>query len=115
MRAPRTGNRVAPEIDQKVLDYSLEFPTHGQVRASNELKLRGFQVSAGGIRSIWLRHKIETKGLRLKRLEKWAAENNGILTEPQIQALEAAKEEAAVHGEIESPHTGYLIAQAPAT
>jgi len=45
-RARSIGNRVAPEIKQKVLDYSLEFPTQGQVRASNELKLRGFHVSA---------------------------------------------------------------------
>ena len=69
-RDPRIGNRVAPEIEQKVLDYSLEYPTQGQVRASNELKKLGISVSAGGIRSIWLRHKLETKGLRLKRLEK---------------------------------------------
>ena len=27
-RVPRVGNRVAPEIEQKVLDYSLQFPTH---------------------------------------------------------------------------------------
>lgn len=37
-----------------------------------------------------------------------AAENFGIFTESQIQALEAAKEEAEVHGEIESPHPGFL-------
>ena len=26
-KVARIGNRVAPEIEQKVLDYSLEFPT----------------------------------------------------------------------------------------
>jgi len=51
-RVPRIGNRVAPEIKQKVLDYSLQFPTHGQTRVANELKKAGVQVSAGGIRSI---------------------------------------------------------------
>jgi transposase-like protein len=55
-RVPRIGNRVAPEIEQKILEYSLEYPTHGQVRTANELKRRGIQISAGGIRSIWLRH-----------------------------------------------------------
>lgn len=110
-RVPRIGNRVAPEIEQKVLDYSLECPTHGQVRTSNELKRLGIQVSPGGIRSIWLRHNIQTKGLRLKRLEKWAAGNSGILTESQVQALEDAKEEKQVHGEVESFHPGYLVAQ----
>ena len=90
-RAPRIGNRVAPEIEQKVLDYSLEFPTQGQARTANELKKKGTLVSAGGVRSIWMRHNLQVKSLRLKRLEAWAAENANILTESQIQALEQAK------------------------
>jgi transposase InsO family protein len=110
-RVPRIGNRVPPEIEQKLLDYSLEFPTHGQVRAANELKRQGIQISPGGVRSIWLRHNLQIKALRLRRLEKWAAENTGVLTESQVQALEAAKEEEEASGEIESHHPGYLIAQ----
>ena len=110
-KAPRIGNRVAPEIEQKVLDYSLEFPTHGQTRTANELKKIGVLLSAGGVRSIWLRHKLHVKSLRLKRLEQWAADNANILTESQIQALETAKEEREIHGEVESPHPGFLFAQ----
>ena len=108
---PRVGNRVAPEIEERVLDYSLHFPTHGQVRAANELKKKGIQISAGGIRSIWLRHDLQVKALRLKRLEAWAAENKNILTESQVQALEEAEEKRQAHGEVESPHLGFLIAQ----
>ena len=110
-RSPRIGNRVAPEIEQNVLDYSLEFPTHGQTRAANELKKQGTIISAGGVRSIWLRHNLQTKGLRLKRLEQWAAETSNILTESQVQALEQAKQEQEAHGEVESPHPGFLVAQ----
>lgn len=110
-RVPRIGNRVAPEIERRLLEYSLEYPTHGQVRTANELKRQGIQISAGGVRSVWLRHNLQTKPLRLKRLERWAAENMGILTESQVQALEAAKEEEEAHGEIESHHPGYLLAQ----
>ncbi len=110
-RVPRIGNRVAPEIERKLLEYSLEFPTHGQVRAANELKRQGIQISPGGVRSVWLRHNLQTKPLRLKRLEKWAAENTGVLTESQVQALESAKEEKEAHGEVESHHPGYLVAQ----
>lgn len=110
-KAPRIGNRVAPEIEQKVLDHSLEFPTQGQVRVANELKKQGFRISDGGVRSIWLRHNLQLASLRLKRLEKWAAENSGILTESQVQALEKAKEEKEAHGEIESPHPGFLLGQ----
>ena len=98
-------------MKQKVLDYSLEYPTHGQVPVANELKKIGVQVSAGGIRSIWLRHNLQTKAKRLKRLEKWAAENTGVLTESQVQALEDAREQKEAHGEVESHHPGFLLAQ----
>lgn len=110
-RAPRIGNRVPIEIEQKVLDYSLQYPTHGQTRTANELKLQGIMVSAGGIRSIWLRHNLQIKNLRLKRLESWAAENTNVLTESQVKALEEAKEEWEVYGEVESPHPAFLVAQ----
>lgn len=110
-RAPRIGNRVAPEIEQKVLAYSLEHPTHGQTRAANELKKQGVILSAGGVRSIWLRHDLHIKGLRLKKLEQWATEHANILTESQVQALEQAKVEKEAHGEVESPHPGFLVAQ----
>ena len=38
---PKVADRVAPEIEERVLAYSLEFPTHGQVRVENELKREG--------------------------------------------------------------------------
>lgn len=98
-------------LEQRLLDYGLEFPTHGQVRASNELKRQGIVLSPGGIRSIWLRHKLEKKSLRLKRLEKWAAENTKVLTEQQVQALEVAKDENQAHGKIETHHPGFLLGQ----
>lgn len=110
-RSPRIGNRVPGDIEEAILAYSLEFPTHGQVRVSNELKKRSVYVSPGGIRSVWLRHGLEKKALRLKRLEQWAAENTNVLTEPQVQALERAKEEKEEHGEIETYHPGFLLGQ----
>tara|TARA_Y100000768_G_scaffold295823_2_gene229632 strand:- start:34742 stop:35050 length:309 start_codon:yes stop_codon:yes gene_type:complete len=42
---PRIGNRVAPEIEKLVLDYALQFPTHGQNRTANELKKKEFHYS----------------------------------------------------------------------
>jgi transposase InsO family protein len=110
-KSARIGNRVPPEIEQKVLDYSLHYPTQGQTRTANELKKQGIVISAGGVRSIWLRHNLQIKSLRLKRLEQWAAENTNLLTESQVQALEHAKEEREAHGEVESPHPGFLVAQ----
>lgn len=91
--------------------YSLEYPTHGQTRTANELLKKGVQVSASGVRSIWLRHKLENKSLRLKRLEKHSAEKGIILTESQVQALEEQKIEKEKHGEVETHHSGFLVGQ----
>lgn len=108
---PRYANRVSDEVEAKILEYSLEYPTQGQVRVANELMKLGVSVSPGGIRGVWLRHGLERKGERLKRLEKWAAETGGILTESQVQALEDAKEERQAYGEIETFHPGFLLGQ----
>jgi transposase InsO family protein len=108
---PRTANRIHESIEQKILAYSLESPTHGQVRTSNELKQQGIIVSPAGVRCVWLRNGIEKKGARLKRLEKWSADNNVVLTESQVQALEKDKEEKEAFGEIETFHPGFLVGQ----
>lgn len=110
-RAPRIGNRVSPETERMILEYSLEFPTQGQKRVANELKSKGINVSDGGVRSVWLRHNLAQKKGRLKRLEKFAAESGQVLTESQVIALENAKEEKQAHGEIETFHPGFLFCQ----
>lgn len=110
-KAPRIANRLSAEIEKTILDYSLEFPTHGHRRTSNELRAKGVIVSEGGIRGVWMRHDLEVKAKRLKRLEKHAAESGSVLTESQVAALEEAKEAKQAHGEIETFHPGFLFGQ----
>lgn len=110
-RKPILKNRVADHVERAVIALAVENPALGQLRASQELLQRGVIVSSGGVRSIWLRHDLETMKKRLKALEAKSAQEGILLTEEQIAALEKMKSKAEAHGEIETHHPGYLGAQ----
>lgn len=111
-RKPCYKNRVAPEVEEAVVNMAYEYPAYGQTRASNELKKKGVLVSSGGVRSIWLRHDLETFKKRLAALEEKAAKEGMVYTEAQVQALETAKRARESHpDEIQTEHSGYLISQ----
>ena len=110
-RKPCPKNRVEEHIEKAVLEIALEKPALGQVRVANELTKCGLFVSPTGVRSVWLRHDLETFRKRLKALEAKAAQEHLILTEEQLRALERAREEKEAHGEIETLHPGYLGTQ----
>src|SRR5215213_5121413 len=110
-KKPIVANRVDPAVEEAVVASAIEQPAYGQQRVSNELKKRGLFVSPGGVRSIWLRHDLETFKKRLKALEAQSAQENFILTEAQLKALEQARQEKEAYGEIETEHPGYLGSQ----
>jgi len=110
-RKPNPKNRVEPQIEQAVLNFALEFPAHGQVRVSNELRKKGAFVSPSGVRSIWLRHQLQSRKLRLRALEAKVAKEGLVLTEAQVIALERQQTLNEAHGEIETEHPGYLGSQ----
>jgi len=97
-----------PAIEAAVVQHAIDQPAYGQHRVANELRKRGILVSGGGVRSVWLRHDLETFAQRLKALSAKVAQDGLILTEDQLKALERAREEKAAHGEIETEHPGYL-------
>jgi hypothetical protein len=91
------------------MEMAIEQPAYGQVRVANELTKRGSFVSPSGVRSVWLRHDLQTLAKRLKALEaKLAQEPGYVLTESQVRAMKKAKQEKEARGEIETAHPGYL-------
>ncbi len=110
-RKPNPKNRVEEATEAAVTAFALEQPAFGQLRVSNELRQRGIFVSPSGVRSVWLRHDLESFKKRLLALERHMAETGGILTEAQVQALERKQDDDVAHGEIETAHPGYLGSQ----
>lgn len=110
-RTPNLKNRVDETVEKAVLDYALEQPAHGQHRTSNELRKKGIFVSGSGVRSIWLRHNLESFKKRLAALEAKVARDGIVLTDSQIAALERKKHDDEACGEIETHHPGYLGSQ----
>lgn len=110
-RKPNYENRVDEVVEQRIVSYAIDFPTHGQLRTSNELRKDGVFVSPSGVRSVWLRHNLANKRQRLLALEKRMAEEGIVLTEAQVAALEKKKDDDMACGEIETAHPGYLGSQ----
>jgi hypothetical protein len=102
-------NRVSEEIEKAILDYSLEFPTHGPLRVAQELTLKGTQVSSGGVRGVWSRHNLLSRFDRLLRLEKQAGKKQIKLTDDQIRLLERFSPEFRER-HIRVSYTGELVA-----
>ena len=67
--------------------------------------------SGSGVRSIWLRHKLEKFKGCLSALEAKIANEGTVLSNAQIAALERKHEDKVACGEIETAHPGYLGAQ----
>lgn len=110
-RKPIPKNRVEPEVEEAVVQMAFDYPAYGQSRACNELRKKGIYISAAGVRCVWQRHNLEIFSKRLKALEDRVAKDGLILTEAQVIAMERKREKQEAHGEIETEHPGYLVAQ----
>lgn len=111
-RGPRNPhpNRVSAQIEERILAYCLERPTHGAARVANELRLQGLSVSSGGVRGVWLRHDLETRYKRLMRLESAARGETFVLSAEQIVLLERHSADFRLR-HVEASRPGELLNQ----
>jgi hypothetical protein len=110
-RKANPKNRVDEKTEHAAVMHAMDYPAHGQVRASNELRKKGVFVSPTGVRGIWLRNNLGSFKDRLRALEEKVAREGIILTEAQVAALEKKKHDDEASGEIETAHPGYLGSQ----
>ena len=54
------SSSVSKEIEKAILDYSLEHPSDGCLKVSQQLALKGVNVSSGGVRGVWISNKLES-------------------------------------------------------
>ncbi len=113
-RKPCPKNRVEEHVEKAVVEIALEKPAFGQVRVVNELTKRGLFVSPTGVRSVWLRHDLETFRKRLKGSKLWKPKPlRNTASSPRISCgpWSGPGKRRKAHGEIETAHRGYLGTQ----
>ncbi|CAM6000253.1 unnamed protein product [Sphagnum balticum] len=94
-RAPRIANRIDGAIEDKILAYSLENPTHGQGDCIERVQEA--------------RDREESRALEEAR--EMGRREHGVLSENQVQALESAKEEKQATAKSKRFHAGFLVGQ----
>ena len=62
------ANRTDQETTAAIIEFSLDNPHLGQLQVSNHLKKSShIDISASGVRSVWLRENLQTMALRMQK------------------------------------------------
>jgi hypothetical protein len=64
----RHKNCIDMAVEEAVVQFSIEHPHLGQQKVAKKLtEALGVDISAGGVRSMWLRNSLNTTALRVER------------------------------------------------
>lgn len=99
-----------PEVVDKVVAMSIEHPTWGCNRLSDQMKLVGSYVSSPTIQDILIKNAMGSRYERLLKLEERALEQKIELTAQQVAQIEKANP-AFKERHVESSRPGELLSQ----
>ncbi len=109
-KKPDMPNQTEKKLEKKIIHYSLENPAFGKDRVAMEFRMMGIYITSGGIESIWKRHNMVNKKLRLAILEKQMLDKYKILSPSQLQEL-VLKAKKTTDRHVLSYFPGYLLCQ----
>jgi len=67
---PRMPNQTPAELEQSILNITLQFPTYSYFRISKKLRESGVNASPSTVRAIWERHDLTICEQRLRFLQR---------------------------------------------
>ena len=101
---PKMPNRIKPDKEQIILNYIINYPTHGPRRIANELRQQKMTISETGIYHVLCRKQLNHRLDRLFYAQEKS--NNPIVTERYLREI---KKRQKVH--IHAHYPGYLFCQ----
>lgn len=102
---------VDPDIEKVVIEMALEQPLFGQIRVTNELQKRNIKVTPALVRTIWLKHGLETFEKRSQVLKEQLKNSEKDFSEAQMLAIRKLVADKAAEAEIDSKAPGELGVQ----
>ena len=95
-------NQIKPDKEQVILNYIIEYPTHGPKRIANELKQQGMKISDTGVYQVLYRKQLNHRLDRLFYTQEKS--DNLVITERYLREVGKRKE-----SHIKAYYPGYHI------
>ena len=109
-KRPDMPNQTEKNIEEKIINFSLENPSYGKDRIAIELRLQNIWITPSGVDSIWNRNNMQNRKLRIKKLEEKLDKDGFVLNKEQIEILVLNSQDLKEKHVI-SYYPGYLLCQ----
>lgn len=101
---PKMPNQIKKDKEKIILNYVIEYPTHGPRRIANELRQQGNKISETGIYNVLCRKQLNHRLNRLFYAQEKS--DNPVVTERYLREVAKRKEK-----HIHAYYPGYLFCQ----